>query len=99
MAVGEDIRIGCEDTQGRKVTQRRCVMCGKKASAACQASHKPSEGVVAYHCGPYTGRDCAAQHMAGVPSRRRRRVSGGDVHTLAPTRVTRCWRRSSTDNI
>ena len=66
-------------------------------SAACQACHKPSEGVVAYLRGPYTGRDCAAQHMAGVPSRRRRRVSGGDLHTPALARVTRLRRRSSTE--
>ena len=32
VALEEVIRIGGEDTQGRKVTQRRCVMCGKKAS-------------------------------------------------------------------
>ena len=97
VALEEVIRTGGEDTQGRKVTQRRCIMCGKKASAACQACHKPSEGVVAYLCGPYTGRDCAAQHMAGVPSRRRRRVSGGDLHTPAPALVTRLRRRSSTE--
>eukprot|EP00963_Diacronema_lutheri_P005168 scaffold391_cov412-Pavlova_lutheri.AAC.5 len=91
------MRTSGEDTQVRKVTQRRCVMCGRNASAACQACHKPSEGIVAYLCGPYTGRDCVALHMAGVPSRRRRRVSGADVHTPAPARLMRGRRRSSTE--
>eukprot|EP00963_Diacronema_lutheri_P001566 scaffold102_cov340-Pavlova_lutheri.AAC.23 len=74
VALEEVMRTSGEDTQARKVIQRRCVMCGMKASAACQACHKPSDGIVAYLCGPYTGRDCAAQHMATVPSWRRRRV-------------------------
>eukprot|EP00963_Diacronema_lutheri_P005128 scaffold379_cov383-Pavlova_lutheri.AAC.2 len=91
------MRTSGEDTQVRKVTRRRGVMCGRKASAACQACHKPSKGIVAYLCGPYTGRDCAALHMAGVPSRRRRRVSGADVHTPAPARLMRGRRRSSTE--
>jgi len=76
VALEKVMRTSGEDAQEKKVTQRRCVMCGRKTSVACQACHKPSEGIVAYLCGPYTGRDCAALHMAGVPSRRRRTVSG-----------------------
>lgn len=57
--------------------QRRSVMFGRKASVACEACHNPSEGIAAYLSGPYTHHDCATQHMAGVPSRRRRRVLWG----------------------
>eukprot|EP00963_Diacronema_lutheri_P011839 scaffold1490_cov395-Pavlova_lutheri.AAC.2 len=35
--------------------------------------------------------------MARVPSRRRRRASGADVHTPAPARLMRGRRRSSTE--
>eukprot|EP00963_Diacronema_lutheri_P013666 scaffold2670_cov408-Pavlova_lutheri.AAC.2 len=97
VALDEVTRTSGEDTQVRKVKHRRCVMCGTKASEACHTCHKPSEGIIAYLCGPYTGRDCAALHMAGVPSRRRRRVSGADVHTPAPACLMRGRRRRSTE--
>eukprot|EP00963_Diacronema_lutheri_P006072 scaffold511_cov412-Pavlova_lutheri.AAC.5 len=35
VALEEVMRTSGEDTQVREVTQRRCVMCGRKASAAC----------------------------------------------------------------
>jgi len=82
VALDKVTRTSGEDTQVRKVKHRRSVMCGTQASATCQACHKPSEGIVTYLCGPCTGRECAALRMAGVPSRRRRRVSGGGrAHT------------------
>eukprot|EP00963_Diacronema_lutheri_P006929 scaffold619_cov368-Pavlova_lutheri.AAC.8 len=59
VALEEVTRTSGEDTQVRKVMQRRCVMCVRKALVGCQACHKPSEGIVAYLCRPYTGRDCA----------------------------------------
>lgn len=93
----EVMRTCGEDTIARKVTQRRCFMCGNKALAACQAWHKPSEGAIAYLCGQNLGHDCVALHMAWVPSKRRRRLLGGDVHTPALAHVIRCRRRSSTE--
>ena len=94
VSLEEVMKHSGEGTGTKKIVQRRCVMCGKKASAACLLCHRPSEGTVAYLCGPYTGRECAAQHMAGIPSRRRRRVSGEDVQTLPTARTRRRPRHS-----
>ena len=97
VTIDEVLKVGEGGRQGKKATQRRCIMCGKKASAACQVCHKPSDGQVSYLCGPYTGRDCAAQHMAGAPSRRRRKVSNADMEFLPSLPTTRRRRRSSGD--
>lgn len=86
-----------EDMHVRKVKQQRFVMCGRKALAACEVCHKPSEGVVAHLYGPYAGRDCVARHMAGVSSRRRWRVPWGNVHRIGSARGTRRRRHSSID--
>lgn len=94
VSLEEVMKYSGEGTGAKKIIQRRCVMCGKKASAACLLCHRPSEGTVAYLCGPYTGRECAAQHMAGIPSRRRRRVSGEDVRALPTARTRRRSRHS-----
>eukprot|EP00963_Diacronema_lutheri_P007559 scaffold656_cov403-Pavlova_lutheri.AAC.23 len=47
-------------------------MRGRKASAACQACHKPSKGVVAYLCRPKVALLATTENVRG------------DVHTLAP---------------
>lgn len=67
VALEEATRTSSGDTQTRKVTQRRCVMCVRKVPTYRQVCHKLSEGVVVYRCGPYTVFDCATQHMAGFP--------------------------------
>jgi len=81
VALEEVMRKSGKDTQARKVTQRRYVMCGEKASAACQTCHKPSEGIVAYFFGPYTGRNCFKDTWQGCPPRDDGGCHGGRAHT------------------
>eukprot|EP00963_Diacronema_lutheri_P010591 scaffold1110_cov399-Pavlova_lutheri.AAC.3 len=90
------MRTNGEDMQAKKVTKEHCVICGMKASATRQAYHKPSEGVVAYFCGPYTSRACVAHHMVGVPSLCRRGMSGGtSTHLHRPVfQMSRATRRA-----
>eukprot|EP00963_Diacronema_lutheri_P006257 scaffold541_cov335-Pavlova_lutheri.AAC.2 len=81
VALEEVMRTSGKDTQARKVTQRRYVMCGEKAPAACQTCHKPSEGVVDYFFGPYTGRNCFKDTWQGCPPRDDGGCHGGRAHT------------------
>jgi len=76
VALEEVIRTGGADMEARKAMQRLCTKCGRKFSVACEVCHKLSEGISSYLFRPFTCRDCSAQHIAGVLSRQRRRVSG-----------------------
>lgn len=89
VVVEEFTRTTSKDMQMKKVIQRYYIMCGTKASTICKVCHKPSESIVAYLCGPYTGGDYVAQHVGGVPSRCRRVLSGVCAHTCTgPSKST-----------